>query len=58
MKHIYKLSAEDIASILAKHFKCSSKDVHVRTKPETVGYGPGEHTEYKAVAEVEIEIKE
>lgn len=58
MRKLYKLNAEDIEDILAKHFKCTPGDVFLEIEQKTVGYGMGEHTENMVVATVEIPTEE
>lgn len=55
MKTIYKLDANDIATIIAEHFNVDKNDVAVKTEKVSVGYGLAEHDEYLAVAMVEVQ---
>lgn len=54
MKHVYQLDEDDIIQVLADHYNCDRKDVTLRTVPVCVGYGPTEHMEHHATAEVEV----
>lgn len=53
MKAIYKLDVDDMASIIADHFKVDKNDVTIKNEKVSVGYGMAEHDEYVPVAIVE-----
>lgn len=54
MKTIYKLDYNDMATIIAEHFKVDKNDVTIKTEKIRVGYGMAEHDEDVPVAIVEI----
>lgn len=58
MKTIYKLDANDIATIIAEHFNVDKNVVTVKTEKVSVGYGLAEYDEYLPVARVEVQSKE
>ena len=54
MKTIYKLDANDIATIIAEHFNVDKSVVTVKTEKVSVGYDMAEHDEDVPVVIVEI----
>lgn len=54
MKTIYKLDANDIATIIAEHFNVDKNVVTVKTEKVSVGYDMAEHDEDVPVVIVEI----
>lgn len=52
---IYKLDANDIATIIAEHFNVDKNVVTVKTEKVSVGYGLAEHDEYLPIAKIEIQ---
>lgn len=54
MKTIYKLDADDIKLIIARHFQVDKNNVNVKTERISVGYGTMEHNEDVPVATVEL----